>query len=200
MRAATVSLFVVLALGAAGEEFGGYQVSRRACIDEPFCPTELVLTRGRERHVISFGEGIEAPSTLTTIPVSMTGIPSPILVALAAFTGGSDTSFEIAVLRVKEGSVYELTDERLHATIQDALFLGTFDGAPGIQLLNFVWENEAHYDAHRYQAALYTWDGSGFRPSTTRETRRKHPDWRGATRELSLRCSYNFIERVLWDA
>jgi hypothetical protein len=65
--------------------------------------------------------------------------------------------------------------------------------------VSFLWDQEAHYEPHRYRVTEYRWDGTAFQKFRTRETRHRHPSWREAVRELGFRCTGNIVGVLTTD-
>lgn len=174
---------------------GPFLVQTHACPEEPFCKPILTIREGRRRWRFEFFYRAW-PGELHATPIHVPGVDGQLLVVVAVGPGGSDTHFETAILRTVPGKPPEELIERLEATTQNAICAGQFGGIPGVVLIEFLWEDEAHYQPHRYQAILYRWNGARFTKRSQWETRQKHPSWREASRELGLRCSTNFVEHV----
>ena len=125
----------------------------------------------------------------------------PLVVAAAGSPGGSDASFETALVGEIRGSLRDLLPTHPSTSIQDAVCLGRFGRGRqlGVVVANFVWGQEAHYAPHRYDVSLYLWSGHGFDLVSKRRTKRRHSSFRGALTEVGIRCRYDFRRALLPD-
>lgn len=170
----------------------GWTARTIACSEEPFCRPEVVFTRGDVEQRLTFGQEGAYPASLDIIAISDANS-----IVILGVPGGSNAHFEIAVLDTSESRVHELLPQRITANVLDGIYSGTFGGRRGILVLRFLWEDEAHYAAHRYEATLYSWNGTHFVRTSVRRTTRKHDTPESAALELGYHCDMNFIARVV---
>ena len=124
----------------------------------------------------------------------------PLVVAVAGELGGSDSSFETALVGEVAGSLRDLLPDHLRTSNQDAVCLGHFGRGLrlGVVEATFVWgERESHYEPHIYDVSLYLWSGHGFELFTRRRTTHRHKSSRSALVELGFHCRYDFVRALL---
>lgn len=128
------------------------------------------------------------------------GLPEPLIVAVMVSPGGSDVGYEIKLIGEKNGRIGTLTPEPISLSIQDGIYLGYINKKHGTGMIvwRHMWENEAHYDAHRYTIGIYRWDrkGMGFRLVSTLSTKRKVKNGCTALRSYRLPCK-NFRDEIV---
>ncbi len=176
-------------------KLGPFLVRTHACPEEPFCKPVLTIREGRASWRFDFFDH-PRPGELHATPIRVPGVDGQLLAVVAVGPSASDTHFEATIFRTTPGKPPEELIERLWSTTQDAICTGQFGGSLGIVLIEFLWEDEAHYRPHRYRAILYRWNGERFTKRSQWETKQKHSSWREASRELGIRCSTNLVEHV----
>jgi hypothetical protein len=133
------------------------------------------------------------------MPVSVEGLPAPLVLAVAVRPGGSDHGFETTLVGERGASFRVLTPVPLLTPIQGGVFVGDLGGGrgPGVAVWSFIWdENEAHYAEHRYEVKLYPFDARRgvFRRATAQRSKRKHRSGEDALEELGLPRYTNLLE------
>ena len=87
------------------------------------------------------------------------GLSSPILLAVAAFPGGSDEAFQVKIIGERDGKITLLNPEPLLLTIQDGIFLGRINNKYGYGMITWKYQDDAaHYARHRYEIIIQKWD------------------------------------------
>src|SRR3989442_7277195 len=121
------------------------------------------------------------------------GMPTPLLLAVAVTTGGSDSLFETALIGEVEGRVIDLWPRHWQTNILDDLCVGPLgpNKSIGVAAFTFTWggdAGESHYAPHHYKMTLYQWQGSRFMLDGTQLTSRRGPPLTDAAKELGFRC------------
>lgn len=126
------------------------------------------------------------------------GLPRPLVFAVAVRPGGSDHTFETTLLGEAGRRLKVLTPEPLLTSIQGGVFVGDLGGARGrgVAVWVFLWEDEAHYAAHRYEVRLYTYDArrTSFRRAAVLRSKGKHRQGADALEELGLPRYANLLD------
>jgi hypothetical protein len=116
----------------------------------------------------------------------------PVVVAIGAAPGGSDTTFTTALIAERDGTLVDLWPGHWYTNISDRLCIGSFrEGQLGVLGLAFIWgqgKGESHYAPHRFRATRYLWNGSALRFDGAEVTRDRVPDWKEAAMELGYTC------------
>lgn len=111
-------------------------------------------------------------------------LPSPLIVAVAATPGGSNTLYIIKLITVTNNQVKVLNDNGWQTLNEGGLSL---DQEPDVVVWNTVWgEDESRPDPHRYGIQFYSWDGNRFILSKSLETKAKYKNYKKALREFNL--------------
>jgi hypothetical protein len=157
---------------------------------------------GRELKRIQFGSEEEYYTELNFVVINLPRIATPLVVAVAVKPGGSDHLFQSAILGSVDGNIRDLLPDHPTTNIQGAFCLGRFgkNSRPGVLALNFIWENGAHYSAHRYQCTFYEWTGTAFQKRSVLETNRAYESWQDAAKELGFECRWDFKGALLPNA
>jgi hypothetical protein len=125
--------------------------------------------------------------------LSVRGIPTPLILAVAVAPGGSDTIFESSIVGNVNGEIRVLTPEPLTNNVQGGVYVGYLGKrwGTGAAVWNFLWEDGAHYEQHRYEVKLYPFDVKtvGFQKGKVLTSRRKYTG-RGAGALAELRLPY----------
>jgi hypothetical protein len=128
------------------------------------------------------------------------GLPSPIVVAIAAAPLGSDESFEIKVIAEKNGKIVTLNSEPIDLSIQDGIYLGYINSKYNYGMITweFQWEDDIHYAHHRYKMRIYEWEPKSlvFALKKTFTTKTKFKNGCAALRYYGLPCK-NFRDKVV---
>lgn len=136
------------------------------------------------------------------VVMSAPGLPGPLVVAVAVKPGGTDHGFETSVVGEVGGRLKVLTNAPLVNNIQGGVFVGDLGGGrgPGVAAWNFIWEEEAHYGAHRYEVRLLAFDArrGAFRSARPLRTKAKHASASDALAELGLPRYANLLDE--WPA
>jgi hypothetical protein len=126
------------------------------------------------------------------------GLPRPLVFAVAVRPGGSDHTFETTLVGEAGGRLKVLTPEPLLTSIQGGVFVGDLGGGRGrgVAVWVFLWEDEAHYAAHRYEVKLYTYDArrASFRRAAVLRSKGKHRQGADALEELGLPRYTNLLD------
>jgi len=121
-------------------------------------PPTLVFrsTGGSELKRLEFGAEDDYYTELNFVVINLPQIAGPLVVAVAVRLGGSDNLFQSAIVGSPNGQIRDLLPDHPTTNIQGAFCLGKFGkhSRPGVLVLNFIWENGAHYSAHRYQCTF----------------------------------------------
>ncbi len=173
---------------------------RVVAVEEFGKPLRLLFV-GRDKETIystSFTEGSNNREYAYVNPFlrfrsyDVPGLPSPVIVAVAVSPGGSDVGYEIKLIAERNGKITTLNPEPIDLTIQDGLYLGYINATfgHGMVIWENRWENEAHYDPHRYAIRIYRWDtrSKNFRLARKFTTKAKFRDGCSATRSYGLPC------------
>lgn len=128
------------------------------------------------------------------------GMLGPLVVVVAVKPGGTDHGFETSVVGEVGGRLKVLTPAPLGNSIQGGVFVGDLGGGRGHGLAawNFIWEEEAHYGAHRYEVRLLAFDArrGAFRRGGPLRTKAKHASASDALAELGLPRYANLLDEL----
>lgn len=138
------------------------------------------------------------PAVLKYKVIIVPGSKDPLLIAIAASPGGSDSHYEIAVIGVMNGQIAELCPTHIEANLLDSLCLVTLGSDNGMALVffKFQWEDETHYAPHRYKATIYKITDTGLLVKGTLESSGKYSSWQGAANEMGIKAHYNLLEII----
>ena len=183
--------------GTRTRHHGDIVIEMTACRREPYCALAVDIQTPSAHHSVAFNLGEGGPSWVEARPLQLPGTTAFSLVAIAA--GGSDQHFETAIITVVDGTVREVLPAHLRTSSQDLVCLGHFGTGRKLGLLSatFAWEDEAHYDVHRYAVSHYEWNGQAFSELSNRTTGRKHANSRSAIQEFGYRCERDLISWTL---
>jgi hypothetical protein len=167
-------------------------------------PPTLVFrsSAGRELKSIQFGAEDDDFTEINFVVINLNKIATPLVVAVAVRPGGSDHLFQSAIMGSVDGEIRDLLPDHPTTNIQGAFCLGKFGKhlRPGVVVLNFIWENGAHYGAHRYQCTFYEWTGSVFEKRDVLETKLAYESWQHAAKGLGFECKWDFKRALLPNA
>jgi hypothetical protein len=128
------------------------------------------------------------------------GLPGPLVFAVAVKPGGTDHGFETNLVAETGGRLKVLNSAPLTNNIQGGVFVGDLGAGrgPGVAVWNFLWEEEAHYGAHRYEVRLLPFDAraASFRRGGRLRTKGKHANGRDALAELGLPRYANLLDEM----
>lgn len=123
--------------------------------------------------------------------LSISGLPAPIIIAIALDAGGSGCRFDAVVIGAVKGRLKVLTRTPLQAFERGGIHVGKLGRGrgSGIAVWNFIWGNrEAHADPHRYDVTFYPWSAGKLRfvKGGKLRTRSRHEREEAALSELKL--------------
>lgn len=204
-----VSIFSLssMVLGADQQAFlsipksGQIKITAHAAIPEQTSPPILTFeTRdGKLLKRVEFAlKGTdEYPSIVRFMVLHQENGPNPLIVAVASTPGVSSLIFETAILGFVNGIISELTTAHIDSWSQNAICFGTFGKSPGLGFVYFDYlqaDEEARGDPHRYEAGLYEWKSNKFVQISSKQTKKKYPDWKEAAVELGYHCEQDLLE------
>ena len=166
-------------------------------------PTLTFRSNGNsELKRIQFGAEEDDYTELNFVVINLPQIATPLVVAVAVRPGGSDYIFQSAIVGSLDGKIRDFLPDHPTTNIQGALCLGKFGkhSMPGVLVLNFIWENGAHYSAHRYECTFYEWTGAVFEKQSVFETKRAYESWQDAAKELGFECRWDFTRALFPNA
>ena len=109
--------------------------------------------------------------------ISVKGLPSPLVIAIAMNPGASDSAWEAGAVGVVDGQLQILTYETMATSNDGGFFFGDLgDGVgPGAAQWDYVWgEGESHPPPHKYEVKLFKWNGRRFEWYKVFRTRRQY--------------------------
>ena len=128
------------------------------------------------------------------------GVPGPLVFAVAVKPGGTDHGFETNIIAEAGGRLKALNPAPLTNNIQGGVFVGDLGAGrgPGVAVWNFLWGDEAHYGAHRYEVRLLPFDArtASFGRGRQLRTKGKHANGRDALAELGLPRYANLLDEM----
>ena len=128
------------------------------------------------------------------------GWPGPLVFAVAVKPGGTDHGFETNIIAEAGGRLKVLNPSPLTNNIQGGVFVGDLGGGrgPGLAVWNFLWDDEAHYAAHRYRVRLLPFDAktATFGRGRQLRTKGKHASESDALAELGLPRYANLLDEM----
>lgn len=183
----------VLERGAAGP-LEAYSVSRRGDGPQGYESSRIVIYAAdcRVRYEQVFDGALETHFTRTRLG------DQPVLLSTTLTPGGSGDAFEHVVLGYGEDGVFALAPRRLGHSNMDGFHVGDLGGGrgQGLMLWSALWEDEAHYDPHRYRVRIYRWRGDHFVGPEIWTTRKRYdPDAAAVARSLGLPADQTAAER-----
>jgi hypothetical protein len=107
----------------------------------------------------------------------ITGLPNPLVIAVAMNPGGSDDGWESFAVGAVNGRLQQLTFEHLQINDDGGFFFGNLGGGIGLGAAQYdsVWgEDESHPPPHRYEIKLYKWNGRRFEWEKVLRTRAQY--------------------------
>lgn len=132
--------------------------------------------------------------------ISISGLPAPIILAVAVDEGASGCHFDAVVIAALKGRLELLTQRPLQAGEGGGIHVGNLGRGrgSGIAVWNYIWaDGEAHADPHRYEVTFFPWSAgkSRFIKGGKLITRSKHEGGKAALSELKL----SFVNLLLPD-
>jgi hypothetical protein len=128
----------------------------------------------------------------------------PLVVAVAAAPGGSDSSITTAILAERGGRLVDLWPAHWLTNETDAVCIGEIaPGQPGVFGLTYLWGDgtgESHYAPHVYRLTRYMWKDGRLVAVEPRVTRGRVVGWREAATELQHTCTRPYGGREGFDA
>jgi hypothetical protein len=123
--------------------------------------------------------------------LSISGLPAPIIIAMALDEGGSGCRFDAVAIGAVKGRLVLLTQTPLQAGERGGIHLGKLGRGrgSGIAVWNFIWgDGESHADPHRYEVTFFPWSAGKVRfvKGGKLRTRSRHERGEAALSELQL--------------
>jgi hypothetical protein len=122
----------------------------------------------------------------------VTGVPNPLVLAVAIRPGGSDCRYAASIVGAFDGELKNLTPSRLWTNAEGGFAVGNLGGDRGFGLIrwNFIWGNEAHSGPHRYEVSIFRFDPTGLRFKLLQNTTssRKYANGEEFLTELGFHC------------
>jgi hypothetical protein len=135
-------------------------------------------------------QGSDPPPHLLRFKVlSVAGMPDPLLLAVMASPGGSDTEFDTQVFAPEDGRFRALLPRAAISLLEGGIYLGDLGAGigPGFALWTMAWApGEVHADPHRYTLRRWRWTGQGFEALPTETTQQRYGDPAAALHELGV--------------
>jgi len=96
-----------------------------------------------------------------TIP----GFPSALIIATSVSYAPSDTWHGIKLIAKINGTITTINPEEILLGSQEGLYLGYINAkfGSGMIIWQNKWEDESHYEPHRYDISIYGWDNESMR-------------------------------------
>lgn len=116
------------------------------------------------------------------------GFKSPIVMSVGLFTGGSDNAYFLTVFAEVLGRIVRLNQKPLFANVQGGYYIGYLNKRLGYGLAawDFVWEDGAHYSAHKYSANIYRIEGARLKRILHTTSKKMYDSDKGADSLLEL--------------
>lgn len=181
MRIIIVLIFLVMTFSVADAVNDSVKVTQAAsgwfkknddtivlAVEEFEKPLRLLVLKRDRTLIYSKAFSDDYPPQKESTPVNpflrfkmldIKGLPSPIVLAVAAQPGGSDINYELNLVAEKQGNITSINPLPIHLSIQDGVYLGHINKKYGYGMI--VWKFEfdaAHYAPHKYKISIYQWD------------------------------------------
>ncbi|HBB98845.1 MAG TPA: hypothetical protein DC054_26000 [Blastocatellia bacterium] len=116
------------------------------------------------------------------------GLRSPMIMAVALRTGGSDNGFCLAMFTEVGGKVRRLNDGPFFTNVQGGYFFGYLNKrfGYGLAVWNFIWDHGPHYTDHKYHLDIYRLRNGNLRRTFQTVSRRTYYTGKGAHALLEL--------------
>jgi len=158
----------------------------------------------REKWLIpSESDTAEGRPSLRFRVINSRGLPSPVVMSVGLFTGGSDNAYFLTLFAEVGGKIVRLNDQPLFANVQGGYYLGRLNKrfGYGLAVWDFVWEDgRPHYAEHRYAIELYRIERGRLKRILRTTSRRMYDSDKGADslRELGIKVidQRNAIRRI----
>ena len=130
-------------------------------------------------------DGLDSFPQLRFRTVESAGLPSPLIMSVGIFHGGSDNGYYLTVFAEIDGKLHRLNEEPYSTAIQGGFFIGDLNkrfGA-GLVVWGFIWghgTDESHYSYHRYDVQVYKIRGTRLVQTISRETKKMYSPSRAA--------------------
>ena len=137
------------------------------------------------------GDNVGAQPDLRFRALRDSGFPSPMIMSVGLYHGGSDNAFYLTVFGEVNGKIRRLNDKPLNTAIQGGYYLGYLNKklGYGLAVWGFIWGggvDESHYSEHKYSIEIYQLQGGKLK-QTLRRTSKKMYEWdKGANSLLEL--------------
>lgn len=142
------------------------------------------------------GDTAEAQTGLRFRVIHSLGFPSPIIMSVGIFRGGSDNAYCLTVFGEVGGKIVRQNEKPLFANIQGGYYLGYLNPKLryGLAVWNFIWGHGisgGHYSEHKYEIEIYRLQGGKLSRMLRRISRRMYDSDKGADslRELGIRAT-----------
>lgn len=159
-------------------------------------PAELIIQNSKNKTFI-FGENTTPnyPTSLHFKILHFNKVHFPVLVAIAAIPGGSNTLFITKIIRL-DMSLSIINAPSWETMIGEGFHIFNLDKEQKISAI--VWniilgQSESHPDAHKYKITLYHWNGEVFEKFKEKETTEKYSSSQDALKELGFNSVHNDI-------
>jgi hypothetical protein len=184
--------------------FPGYGSVKVAVMgDNEKNPLHLVLqnTKGMQILAIPFDPWGERPwpsDDLRFKLITIVGTNMPLIAAVALDPGGSDGRFESTLIGVVDGKPQDLLRPHPRVNYEGTVCLTSTGGDkhPDVMAINFMWEDGAHFNPHRYEITLFSWNGKRYVQTIHKKTKRKYLDWADAAKEYGYSCQSDFVSEL----
>lgn len=110
------------------------------------------------------------------------GLPSPMIMSVGIYHGGSDNGYYLTVFAEIDGKLRRLNEKPFTTAIQGGFYFGELNKKFGVGLAvwGFIWGqgiDESHYSYHRYAADIYQIQGSRLVQTKHKRTKKMYsPD------------------------
>jgi hypothetical protein len=146
---------------------------------------------GRHSYVIHHDWRASCPRVRFRVQ-NVTGMPSPLILAIAIRPGGSDCRYAATIIGAVDGQLKVLTPDQLWSNAEGGFYVGDLGRRRGYGLVrwNFVWGDEAHYQPHRYEVSIFRFDAAESRFKLVQKTtsHRKYHTGEEWLAEMGLNC------------
>jgi len=124
--------------------------------------------------------------------IRVRGFNTPMIMAVALRTGGSDDGFYLAMFGEIGGKVRRLNETPFITNVQGGYYFGYLNKrfGYGLAVWNFIWDRGPHYTDHTYHIDVYRLRGGKFMRTFQTVSRRAYYTGKGALalRELGIQA------------
>jgi hypothetical protein len=135
-------------------------------------------------------QGSDKPQHLLRFrTLTVAGMPDPVVLAVMASPGASDTEFETQIFARQGDGFRPLLARAAITPIEGGVFLGDLgtDLGPGFAAWHMAWRaGESHADPHRYTLLRWRWTGQGLASLPAVTTAKTYGNPEAALRELGV--------------